>query len=302
MKPQFQHEANTSFALWIDHYLTCKGEGFSNKEGSLFYKEDEILENYPESPHGFICYHSEYKQWVANSDAESANIPDGVYIDTGDGGFNFCQRGHSGLMIDFDNGRILLSGMFFPDNYDRLKIKAEFAVKDINIYLSNQTEENLVLESKYNVNSRSTPEYGKDLGIPAYEQVAPAAFVSMERSHNEPFAFGGEDLTTLNYRVVFFAEDLYQLDGAMSLCTDAKNLGICNLSYEGHPFNEYGDLKNGSYSYGSTVRQFKKNGPIMFIEDTSASKIPDRFTKNVNPDLYLGFVDFAVSQARFPRL
>ena len=40
----------------------------------------------------------------------------------------------------------------------------------------------------------------------------------------------------------------------------------------------------------------------MFIEDVQASKVSDKLTKTTNPDLYLGFVDFEVSQARFPRL
>ena len=39
----------------------------------------------------------------------------------------------------------------------------------------------------------------------------------------------------------------------------------------------------------------------MFIEDVQASKISDKSNRTNNPDLYLGFVDFQVSQARFPR-
>lgn len=301
MKPQFQHEANTSFALWLDHYLTCKGEAFSNKQGEFYYTPDETIESFPDDPFGLISYNSEYKQWVADSDIQGAVIPSGVYIDQGSG-FEFCPRGQSGLMLDFDNGRVLLEGSFFPDNYQSLRIKSDFAVKDVNIYLSSDTEENLIIENKYNLNSRTIPEHRQGLGLKPYEQVTPAAFVSMERSHNEPFAFGGEDLTTLNYRVIFFAEDLYQLDGLMSLCTDARNMGICSIDYEGHPFDEYGDLKTGYYSYKSTIEEFKKTGPIMFIEDAASSKITDRLTKTINPNLYLGFVDFTISQSRFPRL
>jgi len=302
MKPRFQHEANTSFALWLDHYLLVRGEAFSNRQGDLYYTPDERLPMYPEDNDGFISYNSEYKQWVYDSDVKDAEIPSGVYIDTGDGIYNFCERGQSGLMIDFDNGRVLLSGQYFPSNYNTLQINADFAVKDVNIYLADDTEENLVLEKKYNVNSRSTPNYGKGIGLPAYEQVAPAAFASMERSVNTPFAFGGEDLTHLYYRVVFFAQDLYQLDGVMSLCTDAYNAGIKNLGYDQHPFNEYGDLKTGYYNYREAVQNCDHPGAIMFIDDAKASKISDKLTRTTNPDLYLGFVDFEINQARFPRL
>ena len=157
MKPQFQHEANTSFALWLDHYLLVRGEAFSNRQGEIFTMLIE-LPMYPEDNDGFISYNSEYKQWVYDSDVKDAEIPSGVYIDTGDGVYNFCERGQSGLMIDFDNGRVLLSGQYFSSNYNTLQINADFAVKDVNIYLADDTEENLVLENKYNVNSRGTPK------------------------------------------------------------------------------------------------------------------------------------------------
>jgi len=301
MRPQFQHEANTSFALWLDNYLTCKGEAFSNHYSNLYYYQDELLPNYPEDYDGYISYNSPYKQWVYNSDIEGAIIPTGVYVETGDGIYNFCDRGQSGLIIDFDNGRVLFEGKHFGDNYDKLNVEAEFSVKDINIYLADDSEENIVIENKYNLNSRFTPDHLSQTGIKPYEKVSPAAFISMERSQNQPFAFGGEDLTTLNYRVIFFAEDLYQLDGIMSLCTDAYNLAVKNIGYNSHPFNEYGDLKTGYYSYSEEVRNSEVCQPLMFIEDTRSSKINDKLTRKINPGLYLGFVDFEMSQARYPR-
>ena len=301
MKPQFQHEATTSFALWLDSHLTNKAEAYSNKQGNLYYLPDERMPMYPEDPAGMISYNSEYKQWVYDSDAKDAIIPEGVFIDTGDGVYNFCERGQSGLALDFENGRVLLSGAYFPTNYESLNIQAEFAVKDINIYLSDDTEENLVIQSSLNVNSRTTPDYGAGVGLTPYQRVAPAAFVSMESSKNVPFAFGGEDLTKLFYRVVLFAEDLYQLDGFISTCTDTYNLAIKGVKYEEHPLNEYSDLKTGHYSYRETVMNSQKKEPLMFIEDVKASKISDRLRKTTNPDLYLGFVDFEVSQARYPR-
>ena len=96
----------------------------------------------------------------------------------------------SGLTFDFDNGRVLLSGAYFEDNFEDLKIKADFAVKDVNIYLSNESEDNLIFENKFNVNSRTIPDNAIGQGLPAYEQVTPAAFISMENSYNEPYAFG----------------------------------------------------------------------------------------------------------------
>ena len=124
MIPQFQHEATTSFSLWLDNYLVKCAEAYSNKSGNFYYTPDDRLPMYPDdSVNGLVSYNSEYKQWVCDSDATNAYIPSGVYIDTGDGSYNFCERGQSGLRIDFENGRVLLSGAFFPENYDNLSIQ-----------------------------------------------------------------------------------------------------------------------------------------------------------------------------------
>ena len=188
MKPQFQHEANTSFALWLDHYLVCGAEAFSNKQGQLYYTPDERIPIYPEDQDGFISYNSEYKQWVYDSDASNADIPDGVFINTGDGAFNFCPRGQSGLSLDFENGRVLLSGSFFPDNYDSLEIECHFAVKDVNIYLADDTEENfsskikkfnligipfqIIIGNKNEGNNFEFKEIGKDSRNLSIEEIA----------------------------------------------------------------------------------------------------------------------------------
>ena len=149
MKPQFQHEATTSLALWLDHHLTYKAEAYSNKTGNFYYMEDTRLPSYPDDPtDGLIAYSSEYKQWVYDSDAAEAVIPSGAYIDTGDGVYKFCKRGESGMRLDFENGRVLLSGAYFPNNYDSLKVTGSFAVKDVNIYLTDDTEENLSAKFK----------------------------------------------------------------------------------------------------------------------------------------------------------
>lgn len=300
MKPQFQHSATTSFALWFDNYIVQKGESYINKSAELYYQEDSRLTSYPEYADGVIAYASEYKQWLYNNDIVGANIPQGVHIDEGDGnGYQFWYRGYKGLTFDFDNGRILLDGSYFPDNYNTLKIKADFAVKDINIYLAEDTEENLIIENKFNNNSRITPEFGAQKGVEPYEKMTPAAFISMENSVNNPFAFGGEDQTQLNFRVILFTETLYHLDGLISMCTDAFNLSICKVGYDHHPLNEYGDTKEYYYSYDKTVKDHKDS--LMYIEDVKASKISDRVSRVNNPNLFLGFVDFTVSQIRMPR-
>ena len=101
MKPQFQHEATTSFALWLDHHLGYKAEAYSNKSGNLYYTPDERLPMYPDDlVDGLISYSSEYKQWVYDSDIADAVIPSGIYIDTG-AGYSFVERGNPDLRNGF---------------------------------------------------------------------------------------------------------------------------------------------------------------------------------------------------------
>ena len=46
-------------------------------------------------------------------------------------------------------------------------------------------------------------------------------------AENEPFAFGGEDKTTTSIRCVVFAENTYQLDGAVICFRRLKKRSLC---------------------------------------------------------------------------
>ena len=87
----------------------------------------------------------------------------------------------------------------------------------------------------------------------------------------------------------------------MGVCADSFNMGVTRINYNDFPLDEYGDLKTGGFSYSETVENSAEVPKLMFIDDVKSSKISDRLSKTTNPDLYLGFVDFEVNQARFPR-
>ena len=90
-----------------------------------------------------------------------------------------------------------------------LSLSGQFAVKDFNLYMTNQTEEDLVIE-KFKTNDR----FGSinTTGVEPYDQVLPAVFVTSESVQNEPFAFGGLDITKTNVKAVVMTSDLYCLD------------------------------------------------------------------------------------------
>jgi hypothetical protein len=282
MIEQFQHKATTSFMLWFDNYLLKKGQAYSNKSSSFYYYADDRLDD------RFKAFGSPYKQWVNDSSITGATVPSGVYING-----NFQPRSQN-LLLDFNNGRALASGIS-----NSASVSGSFAVKDFNIYFTNDGEEDLIVDKKYTPNSRlfsAAQSY-----IEPYDNVVPAIFLSSQSINNAPFSFGGEDTTKIQMKAVVMAENSYQLDGALSIFADSLNEVFPTIPFSAHPSTEYGDIKNGFYSYADLKNQYA-NQPLFFIEDVVTSKLTDKARKALANDLFIGFIDFEIHQQRFPRL
>ena len=278
MKEQFQHKVTTSFFMWFDNFLLKNGEAFSNKTGEFFYYSDDRLDS------TYKAYGSPYKQWVTDSSITGANIPSEVYI-----GGNFSGR-NNGVVLDFENGRALVSG-----SDTDLTVTGEFAVKDFNVYITNDTEDDLIVENKYTVNSRlPSASYGY---IAPYDDVVPAVFISTANSSNTPFAFGGMQDTSVQVKAVILAEDTYQLDGVLSIFMDSVNECVTSIPMTGYPTTELGDLKDNSYSY--TGIEVGYTGDTKFyVESVTTSKLTDRDRKSLAHEMYVGFIDFDIKQMR----
>jgi hypothetical protein len=117
---------------------------------------------------------------------------------------------------------------------------------------------------------------------------------------NEGFAFGGEDKTTNIIKAVVLAESSYQLDGVLSIFADSTRKSFSKIPFSGHPTTEYGDIKNGSYSYTSISNTYSASNPY-YIEDVTVSKFSERAQSKIPGDIQVGFIDFEVSTIRFPR-
>ena len=285
MKPQYQHELMTSFLLWFDHELLQEGEAYSNKTGTLFIKSDSRL------PSSFTSIQSNYKQWVNDSSitgevnpiiaSPSSILNDGSQLDRSD------------HIYDYENGRVLHTGAGTASN-----ATGTFAVKDFNIYITNDTEDDLILENKFTLNSRyGTPSIS---GVEPYDQMVPAIFVNHEYMKNEGFAFGGEDKSVSTGKAVVLAENEYQLDGALSIFVDSARKSFAKIPFSAHPSTEYGDLKDNSYNYLSLKNQYLQSNPY-FIDDVTVSKLSQRPQSSLPGDLKVGFIDFEVSTVRYPR-
>lgn len=293
MKPQYHHKVMTSFLLWFDNYLLQRGEAYSNKTGQLYYMEDDRL------PSDYRRFSSPYKQWVTDSSITGETnpiIPTG-FTNVTMGGQDIHRLNTNNLVIDFENGGIIFSSSNGPAAGS--VITGTFAVKDFNVYLTNETEEDLVLESKFVNNSRYGGSAGT--GIKPYDQAVPAIFINSETIQNVPFAFGGEDETRMGIKAVVLAEDNYNLDAVLSIFADSRNKDITLIPFSGHPATEYGDIDGGSYNYTGLVDTYKTVEEPLYIEDVVVSKLSDKAQKQSIGDLKVGFIDFDVYQRRFPR-
>lgn len=288
MKPQFQHQIITSFALWLDHAILSRGEAFQNIESTFYHQEDERLD--PE----FIAFASPHKQWVTDSSIKNARVINSIKING-----QTINRDQEGVKYDYSNGRVLLPRILASESDN---VEGIYAVKDFNVYITDQTEEELLIETKFDKNSRFDQEVTG--GVRPYDQVVPAIFMSYEEGYNAPFAFGGEDRTVSSVRCVVFAENSFQLDGLFSLLKDLNNIAIANVGFNEHPLNEFGDLKFGSYDYRDLSDRYynRKNTESVFhIDRVGVSKLNDKVAKKSHPGLYIGFIDFQLNAFRFPR-
>lgn len=329
MKPQYIHDLTTSFTLWMDNYLLSEGEAFTNKSGLMIPTgdSDSLGDEY-------FVYGSPYKQWVYDSSIEGAYVASGFWPDIGNDdiyGYKDFEIGtgnnsFASFKVDYNNGRIIFNsnvsgdwgevgGEYGSNSAEKswTGIYMEYAVKDFNIYTTNQSEEQLVMDSNFDINDRFNSS-SLEIPVEPYDPVLPAIFISVDSTYNDPFALGGEDLSTSNIRCVVMADDQYQLDGALSIFADSKFEVFVKVFTEEYPFDEFGNLKNGSDSWNAsnTVKghnyfnydKLTKSRPkdYFVIRDVRASKLDDRITKNSNPNLYVGFLDFEIIKNRFPRL
>lgn len=288
MKPQFQHQVITSFSMWLDHTILHNGQAYQNVESTLYYQEDERLDP------GYIAFASPHKQWVTDSSIKGAKIIEGIVLD----GY-YLKANQQEVIYDFENGRVLIPRALANPSSN---VEAVYSVKDFNVYITDQTEEELLIETKFDKNSRYAEELFE--GIKPYDQVVPAIFLSYEHGENKPFAFGGEDITESNIRCVVFAENSYQLDGIFSLLKDTNTTSFTNVGYNEFPLNEFGSLKYGNYDYQDlSERYYNVNNTqsLLHIDKVTVSKLNDRVARKSHPGLYIGFVDFTVRAHRFPR-
>lgn len=281
MIPQYLNTLSSSFAMWIDHIILKRGFAYENKTG--------VLSNYSDGqiPSAYNVFGSPDKQWVADSSITGAIIPSGVFA-------NSSFKGRSdGVIIDYDNGRIISSGIS-----SSATVTGAYSVKEFNVYSTNQDEESLIVEKTQENNDQKIGSNFEINYLPPYQQKIPAIFINVQTQENKPFAFGGMDKSVVKIDVIIMANDPYQLDGALSLLADTGDEIFKKIDFDLYPYTEQGDLKNNYYNYEDLANA---SNEYYFIDEVVASKMTDPLRRGLNTQLYIGFADFSVSTMRNPR-
>lgn len=282
MKPQIDNILMSNMLLWIDHEISSKGEAFTNYSGN-FYPVDSLV-------NGFYTYGLPFKQINADSSISGANIISGVYLNG-----TYITPGNSGFSGINPN----IGYAFFSTDQESNTISGIYSVKDFNVYLTSLAEEQLIFETKFQINPRVDQN---PTGIVTSALTYPAIFLKSNGGQNKPFALGGQDETLFQVRAIVMADNLFSLDAVCSILRDTARKHIPLISQENMPFDNYGIIKNNNYNYKNLISNIEYPN-LLYIKSVNVSKIiPFRYEyKNINPEIFSAFVDFEVSDIRYPR-
>jgi|TARA_R110000824_G_scaffold67279_6_gene174172 hypothetical protein len=290
MLPQYDHQIINSFYLWTEDRLARVGEASVTGISQSFVYSSLGTD----VPANMYAYYSNDRQFltIGEGTVEGEAIPSGIYID---GAFNpQSYTNTTGVIIDNYNGRVLVSS-----NVGKTAtISGNFPRKEINTYITQHDEEELLLNQEFVVNGTSFLESTSQMGWDRY--TIPAVFITQAQSDNQPFAIGGTDQTINNLTMVVITDNSYLLNGTMSLFKDTKTLQFPLLGAFNTPYGGFFDIKSIPYTYTGYTTGDQEYVRIDDVK-TSVFKAGGRTLESLKGK-YVGFVDFKLSSIRNPRI
>ncbi len=281
MTPQYDNQLMSSFTLWLDNKICSVGSGYY----------DTLIQFWPNKQvyNGLLSYSSPYIQIVSDSSLPGVSVPTGIYINS-----SFIGVGQSGLSgIDYNNGRFYCSGNFSGNIY------ITGSVKEIPVKMTSDPETKILFETKYETKPRTTnPSTGLNTDAVPY----PVIFIRNSATKNEPWEFGGTE-NTINYiRAIALCDSQFQLDAVLGILRDRTRDYVPLLTQSEFPYNSLGYIKNYPYNYSTLTANKVLNGQAAFVEDVFIAKFDQNAfgesVKDLNPNVYVGIIDFEVSKPR----
>jgi hypothetical protein len=293
MKAQFDQNVLSSFYLWFENrLLKSDSEAYAIGLSNAFTSGD-----FPDIPPSHIAFQGKFRQLVGEHGVTDPNS--GFFL--GDAFITGNSDTNGGVYTDYDNGRLI-----FPqesgEDIGSTALTANSTVKEVNTYITNDTEAQTILHSDFKDSATELPyQYGKtgEYDEPTY--FLPACFLSVASSDNTEFSFGGEENTKSRMRVMVLSFDNYTLDSVMSLFRDTVREDLTHIPYEDFPYGFSFSIKDYPYSYDALVAD--QSSPVKsHIESVEVSKVvSESIRENLNKNISIGFLDFEISTYRFPR-
>lgn len=286
MKSQFNNIVMTSMLFWFDNKLLSKGEAFTNYTSTFYPVQTQYF--------GYYTYGAPFKQLIVDESISGANIISGVYINN-----VFTTVGQNYLSgINASQGHLYFSQQV---SNPTISLSGNYAVKDFNVYLTSETEEDLLFETQFQLNPKVTQN---PTGLPINAETYPVAYLKYQGGNNEPLAFGGLDKTNIKVRSIILSDNVFKLDAITSIFRDVNNTFIPLIYEEEMPFNALGSCECGHFNYNSLISGKRSDGDYLYIDNVYISKIDNRLTNNynkLNPNVFTAFIDFELSKNRYPR-
>lgn len=297
MKPQFDNQLISSFALWFEHYLLKDGEAFSNISGSnaLFYKTTNTW-----NISGYSMYSAPFKQFVYDSSIPNCTVITGVTIkDTSNVSNTYGINSNEVLGINYAEGQVFIKDTSLVNVSS---VSGNYSTKEFAVKITDSPDEKILFETKYS----TKPKYPQNptTGIAEDEEPFPIIYIKRNGSYNEPIAFGGQDFTTIDIRAIVIADSQFNLDAVCSLFRDKSRVNFYLLQNAEYPFNYIGSLKSGNlFNYDSLVSGKRVGGGEgASITDVRVSRFGAQASeyKYLTPNIYSAAIDFQIIKMRVP--
>lgn len=279
MITNYQNTLTSSFLLYIDNTICKRGQATTNVS-SLFYPVTGVYKNY-------YTYAAPYKQIVNDGSLTGPTQLTGVYVD---GTLTVPGEGDLVAINHYDGQAI------FSSDKSSSTISGAYAIKDYNVYLSDKTEDKILFYTKIENKSRITQTVR---GLQVNEITYPAIFLNLVNSSNDPFAFGGVDMTNNYYRAIVMSDSLFSLDAVCGILKDSAHSFFKTVDNNDLKMNAMSAYTGSQYNYANVA-----TGDPVYIEDVNVVRIgrgaDSKDYEDLNPDVFSAFVDFELQSVRNP--
>ncbi len=269
MQTQLDNKLISSFLLKVDNEVLNRGQAFINTTGFF----------YPVSG-GFgsiSVFASPYKQLISDVSITGAAQLSGVYVNG-----VFSVPGQNGIKsIDINQGQVFYTGSGAPI------ISGSFAVKDVNVYLTSQQEEQIYFETKLFVK----PKVPQTItGLSQASETLPAIYIKTLRTESIPFCLGNVNNNEMLLRAVVLTDSKFLCDAVCNILKNMAHTRFKIIEPSGLALDEYGGYTGVPYNYTGLAAQSTQESLIWDVKVSTLSNI--RELNKMNPGIYLAFADF----------